>query len=92
MDNDKYFTTSDLGLTAALMTSGISYKEAKKVSPKQVIFIFERTEYIDKAKGFYYSNALQVPASTYNNNIKSLHGIISGILKEGTDTKSKKRS
>lgn len=87
---ENYFTTTDLGLASALITFGIAYKEAKKLSSERIVFVFDDSTDIKRAVSAYYSNALKVPASTYINNYKSLKGIINGLIKE--ETKSRRVS
>lgn len=79
----KEYETSDLGLIAALQSYGISYREIKpdEQNPERAIFIFEVTDLLNNARVGYQTNTLMVPAATYNQNLKTLKGVINAHIR-----------
>lgn len=70
-DYEHYFYTYDLGLSAALVTTGFDLFVTLKNS-KKAQFIFRRKEGIDKAIKGYWSNQLEVKARSLVDNTKML--------------------
>jgi len=71
INQNKPFSTFDLGLVAALLTDGFRLLSLNKVNPKKVAFYFEYEEDLDQVVEDYFSSNLQVDAQTYFNHIKS---------------------
>jgi hypothetical protein len=69
---DHYFTTYDLGLSAALTAVGYSLDHLDKTDSRKVKFIFERQDHLDTAIQQYWANDLPIPALTYFNALKLL--------------------
>lgn len=72
------YETSDLGLVATLHTFGFSYKHLKHNEDdlNRVLFVFEETPELKHAIIGHRTNGLQVPPSTYYQNLKTLKGEI----------------
>lgn len=77
----EFFTTSDIGLVAALMSWGLQYDTIDKNDSAKIKFIFTNSSDLDGAIRAYYANTLQVPALSFHNNIKLLKNLIDGYRK-----------
>lgn len=84
----KEFTTTDIGLIAALVTFGLPYIEATVLSPTRVMFKFEDSDMLKQAVSAYFAGSLKVPANSFYNNIKSLRGVINGLLEKTREGES----
>jgi hypothetical protein len=71
LKTDEYSTT-DLGLSAALLATGFELISLNKQNPNKVVFIFTRKTGIDEAIKDYWNNNLKVDAQGYFNAIKRL--------------------
>ena len=69
---DKWFNTFDLGLAAALLSTGQGIQGLNKTNPKEVEFVFKRTDKLDEAIQNYWNDRTTVKAQTYWNNSKRL--------------------
>jgi len=69
---EKYFTTTDLGLSASLLNKGFELVQLDKLNPKKVQFIFLKRAGINKTINDYWSDKLNVNPRTYFDNIKLL--------------------
>lgn len=79
-DNKNYFSTYDLGLSAALISVGFELISLDKQDPHKVLFIFEKKIGIDKAVNDYFSGRLKVSARGLFDNIKMLKNRIYSSL------------
>jgi hypothetical protein len=68
----KYFSTFDLGCSAALISLGFELYSLNKENPHKVQFIFYRENDIENVVKDYWSDRLEVKARTFFNNIKML--------------------
>ena len=71
-ENNCEYTTTDLGLSAALLTVGFELVSLNKQNPNKVVFIFSRKTGIDKTIKSYWNGDLKVDAQGYFNAIKRL--------------------
>jgi len=71
----EFKTISDLGLVSALMTLGYSPYERIKEG-KQVNFIFETDQEVERIEKDFFNNRLNVDARTYQTTIKSVKNSI----------------
>ena len=71
-DQNNYFYTYDLGCSAALISAGFELISLDKANPRRVQFIFCRKNNIEKVVNKYWTNQLNVQASSFFENIKML--------------------
>lgn len=64
--------THDLGLAAALVSSGFKLRVTNRDRNGRFYFLFKQTENLTVAIDKYWANTLQVPARMYSDNIKML--------------------
>ena len=69
---DKVFTTSDLGIAAALLTADFELLTLDRADPHKVKFIFNRENGIAKVAEDFWSNRLEQKARTFWDNVKVL--------------------
>ena len=69
---DKVFTTSDLGIAAALLTADFELLTLDRTDPRKVKFIFNRENGIAKVAEDFWSNRLEQKARTFWDNVKVL--------------------
>lgn len=69
---NKYFSTHDLGLAAALLTAGFPVDHLDKHDPTKVEFVFSRIEGMDEIIQLYWNNNLKLSLLAFFNNIKIL--------------------
>ena len=79
-DNKNYFSTYDLGLSAALISVGFELISLDKQDLHKVLFIFEKMIGIDKTVNDYFSGKLKVSARGLFDNIKMLKNRIYSSL------------
>lgn len=72
LEEDKKFSTFDLGLAATLVNLEFELRELDKTNPRKVEFIFQQTKGIQEAADRYWSNICHVNARTLVDNIKML--------------------
>ena len=65
------FTTSDLGVAAALLTSGYKLLDVDRTNRK-ALFMFEQKANIDKVANSFFTDELRVKARSYFDNVKAL--------------------
>ena len=70
--NTRYFTTYDLGLSAALVAAEFTLDHLDKSMPGKVMFVFSRTVGLDTAIQNFWSRTFSVDAMTYFNALKLL--------------------
>ena len=70
--HQKYFTTYDLGLAAAIVAAGISLDHLDGTNQRKVQFVFRRSTGLDAVVENYWGNTCQIDAQTYFNALKSL--------------------
>ena len=76
INQNQTFQTFDLGLSAALISTGFELQDLDKFNPKKVQFNFLRTSDIDETVRDYFSDRLDINARTYFDNIKLLKNMI----------------
>lgn len=62
----------DLGLAAALVSAGFELKQTSYDSSGRAYFIFLQSDELDNAVNAYWTDALNVKARKYSDNIKML--------------------
>lgn len=72
INQNKLFSTFDLGLASALLTANYRLIKLDKSNPKKVLFSFQHEEGIKQAVENYFSSNFQVDAQIYFNQIKSV--------------------
>ena len=72
LDQNQYFTTYDLGCSAALVTEGFELVSLVRDNPKKVQFIFLRAKNIEKCVDDYFAGRLLVSARSLFDNTKML--------------------
>lgn len=75
---EKQYETSDLGLAAALLSSGIVLDGMDFSNPRRVLFLFREAPSIQTTIQSYWSNQLTVDALTYFENTKLLKSRVYG--------------
>ncbi len=70
--NKNSFLTFDLGLVAALISTGFQLQDLNKSNSKKVQFVFTESDDIKQAAEDYFSCNFQVDAQTYWNSVKAL--------------------
>jgi Domain of unknown function (DUF5659) len=68
----KYFNTSDMGCSAALVCAGFDLASLDKANPRKVLFVFNKRVGIDDAAHNYWNGNLKVDAQGLFNAIKRL--------------------
>lgn len=69
---NKYYRSYDLGLCAALVSSGFGLIAIDKSNPKKVQFVFQRTEALEETIDEYWKDQLIVQARSFFDNTKML--------------------
>jgi len=72
MKSKDYFSTSDLGYSAALISLGYEVTSLDRNSSKKVLFIFKNGDEISEIESMYFSGKLKVSARNMVDNIKML--------------------
>ena len=67
-----YFYSTDLGLSASLISNGFLLHHLDKTNPHKVEFCFQRVDELDQTIQLYWANQLTVPALAYFNALKML--------------------
>lgn len=70
--NASHTRTHDLGLAAALVSSGFKLRDTSRDLNGRFYFAFRQTRDLAEAIDEYWANTLNVRARTYNDNIKML--------------------
>lgn len=76
--NKDYYHTSDLGLSAALLTYGIELVGIEKDNPRRVVFKFAEQQNLGVIIESYWNGDLSVCALKHFGNIKLLKSRIYG--------------
>jgi hypothetical protein len=71
-ESDRYFTTHDLGASAALIVQGYELASLDKGVPQKVKFIFKGGAGISRCLQDYWDNKLQGSLQDYFNALKRL--------------------
>jgi len=71
LEDHDVFTTYDLGVAAALLTSGYKLLDVDRTNRK-VLFIFEQKANIEKVANSFFTDELRVKARSYFDNVKAL--------------------
>jgi hypothetical protein len=66
----------DLGLSAALISSGIELLGTQRGVMRRVYFVFTNNDKLGRTMNSYWNNTLKVPARLYFDNTKALKGRI----------------
>jgi len=70
--NNIYFKTSDIGLCAALISSGYQVEGLEKIKDNRTTFSIKRDSYLDSNISKYFNHQLEVDALTFFNSMKEL--------------------
>jgi hypothetical protein len=62
----------DLGLSAALISSGIELLGTQRGVMRRVYFVFNNDDKLGRTMHSYWNNTLKVPARLYFDNVKAL--------------------
>ena len=73
------YTTTDIGVSAALLTLGIHLLRVEKEDTK-IVFVFEGSEEVTRIEQDFYTG-LMVPAREYNDSIRAVKSHISSLRK-----------
>lgn len=71
-DDTNFFTTYDLGATAALISSGYELMAVDKTSPSKALFVFQREDGIEETVDDYWADRLEVKARRYFDSLKAV--------------------
>jgi hypothetical protein len=71
-DNENFFYTFDLGLSAALVSVGFSLTSMDRGNLRKAQFVFRRADGLDDTVDAYWSDSLEVKARTYFDTQKML--------------------
>lgn len=71
-NNNHEYETSDLGLTTALIASGLKLVRIDKTNPRRAIFIFEDSNQLRGYERDYWADELLVSGLLYNDTLKRL--------------------
>lgn len=69
---DEFFSTTDLGIAAALLTADFELLNLDKSDPRKVKFVFSRDDGITKVADDFWSNRLEQKVRSFWDNIKVL--------------------
>ena len=67
-----FFTTYDLGATAALISSGYELMAVDKTNPSKALFVFQREDGIEETVDDYWADRLKVKARRYFDSLKAV--------------------
>lgn len=71
-DNEHFFYTFDLGLSAALISVGFSLVSLDRGNLQKTQFVFRRGDGMDEAVDAYWADRLEVKSRTYFDTLKML--------------------
>lgn len=71
-DDTNFFTTYDLGATAALISSGYELMAVDKQNPSKALFVFRRDNGIEETVDDYWADRLEVKARRYFDSLKAV--------------------
>jgi hypothetical protein len=71
-DNEHYFYSYDLGISAMLISVGFELISIDGQNPHKVLFIFKKKPDINNRVDEYFSDKVIVPARSFFENIKML--------------------
>ena len=69
---DEFFSTTDLGIAAALLTENFELLNLDKSDPRKVRFVFRRDDGIIKVADDFWSNRLEQKVRSFWENVKVL--------------------
>lgn len=75
MNNEDYYTTSDLALASALAISE-HIEDIDKRNPRKLVFSFKKTEKLEHKVDQYWKRELKVEPQAYFNQIRLLKTLI----------------
>jgi hypothetical protein len=79
-DTENYFYSTDLGITATLISIGFELVSLDTANSQKVVFIIKKQPNIDELINEYFSNQLMVPARSFFENVKMLKNRIYNSL------------
>jgi len=79
-DTENYFYSTDLGITATLISIGYELVSLDTENSQKVVFIIKKQPDIDERMNEYFSGQLMVPARVLFENIKLLKSMICNSL------------
>jgi len=79
-DTENYFYSTDLGITATLISIGYELVSLDTENSQKVVFIIKKQPNIDERINEYFSNQLMVPARSFFENVKMLKNRIYNSL------------
>lgn len=71
-DDTNFFTTYDLGATAALICSGYELMAVDKENTSKALFVFRKKEGIEATVDDYWADRLEVKARRYFDSLKAV--------------------
>jgi CTP:phosphocholine cytidylyltransferase-like protein len=71
-DDTNFFTTYDLGATAALICSGYELMAVDKENPSKALFVFRKEDSIEETVDDYWADRLEVKARRYFDSLKAV--------------------
>lgn len=71
-DSTIFFTTYDLGATAALICSGYELMAVDKENPSKALFVFRKEDGIEETVDDYWADRLEVKARRYFDSLKAV--------------------
>lgn len=71
-DDTNFFTTYDLGATAALICSGYELMAVDKRNPSKALFVFRWDDGINETVDDYWADRLEVKARRYFDSLKAV--------------------
>lgn len=71
-DSAIFFTTYDLGATAALISSGYELMAVDRTNPSKALFIFRREDGVEETVDDYWADRLEVKARRYFDSLKAV--------------------
>lgn len=79
--NNEHYETSDLGLAAALLSSGIALENMDFSNPRRVLFLFGTADAAKELAASFWSGQLPVDALTYFENTRLLKSRVYGGMR-----------
>ncbi len=70
--NNLFYTTYDMGVSAALVSAGFELVSMDKEDPRKVLFIFTRETDIEDVVDSYWADKLEVKSRSFFDNVKML--------------------
>ncbi len=71
-DPTQVFTSTDLGVSSALLSAGFELLSVDKENPRKALFTFHRSRNIEEQASLYFSDKLEVRARSFFDSIRAL--------------------